>query len=43
MRIDLGNCVIRSFQSADAAAIAKNANDRDVWINLRNRFPHPYT
>ena len=43
MRINLGNCVIRSFKNSDAASIAKNANDREVWINLRNRFPHPYT
>jgi RimJ/RimL family protein N-acetyltransferase len=43
MRIDLGNFVIRSFQSTDAASIAKHANDRAVWINLRDRFPHPYT
>jgi ribosomal-protein-alanine N-acetyltransferase len=43
MRIDLGNFVIRSFKSGDAASIAKNANDRAVWINLRDRFPHPYT
>jgi len=43
MRIDLGNFVIRSFKSGDAVSIAKNANDRAVWINLRDRFPHPYT
>jgi RimJ/RimL family protein N-acetyltransferase len=21
----------------------RNANNRNVWINLRDRFPHPYT
>lgn len=21
----------------------RHANDREVWINLRDRFPHPYT
>ena len=21
----------------------KHANDRDIWLNLRDRFPHPYT
>jgi len=43
MRIDLGNFVVRSFKKDDAASLARNANDKEVWINLRDRFPHPYT
>lgn len=35
--------VLRRFRADDEAAIAMNANDRDVWRNLRDRFPHPYT
>ena len=27
----------------DAAALARNANNRNVWRNLRDAFPHPYT
>lgn len=23
--------------------LVRHADDRDVWINLRDRFPHPYT
>ncbi len=23
--------------------MAKYANNREVWLNLRDRFPHPYT
>jgi RimJ/RimL family protein N-acetyltransferase len=42
MQIDLGEWQIRSFRPGDAAAIAKYANNRRVWINLRDRFPHPY-
>lgn len=42
MQIDLGICVLREFNEGDASYIAKLANDRDVWINLRDRFPHPY-
>jgi RimJ/RimL family protein N-acetyltransferase len=22
--------------------MARHANDRDIWLNLRDRFPHPY-
>ena len=25
------------------AALVKHANDRDVWLQLRDRFPYPYT
>jgi ribosomal-protein-alanine N-acetyltransferase len=43
MRRELTKCIVRSFQLADAASIAKQANNRAVWINLRDLFPHPYT
>jgi hypothetical protein len=23
--------------------VVRHANDRSVWLNLRDRFPHPYT
>ncbi len=36
---DLGMCSIRSFRKGDQASIVRHANDRDVWINLRDRFP----
>lgn len=42
MRISLPNCVIRSFQPGDADALARHANNRNVWRNLRDQFPHPY-
>jgi ribosomal-protein-alanine N-acetyltransferase len=40
--IDCGICVLRKFETGDAPLVAQLANDRDVWINLRDRFPHPY-
>lgn len=43
MRFDLQGCQVRSWKRSDAAAIVRHANDRDVWIQLRDRFPHPYT
>lgn len=42
MKIDCGICVLRKFESGDTPLIAQLANDRDVWLNLRDRFPHPY-
>ncbi|MHB8140092.1 MAG: GNAT family N-acetyltransferase [Vulcanimicrobiaceae bacterium] len=36
-------CVVRRPAAADAAGIAKHANNRAVWLNLRDGFPHPYT
>ena len=34
---------LRPYRASDVDALVENANDRDVWINLRNLFPHPYT
>src|SRR5215212_10298361 len=34
--------VIREWRHADASALARQANDRGVWLGLRDRFPHPY-
>jgi RimJ/RimL family protein N-acetyltransferase len=34
---------VRSLTPADAEAIAKYANNRNVSINLRDSFPYPYT
>jgi [ribosomal protein S5]-alanine N-acetyltransferase len=43
MRLDLGDCVIREYEAADADALVRYANERRIWLNLRDRFPHPYT
>ena len=43
MRLELSKCVIRSWRLADAPALVKHGNNRNVWINLRDLFPHPYT
>lgn len=37
-----GGC-IRPWQAADAQALARLADDRAVWLNLRDAFPHPYS
>lgn len=35
-------CLLRPLELADAESLARHANDRGVWENLRDRFPHPY-
>jgi [ribosomal protein S5]-alanine N-acetyltransferase len=42
VNLDLGIARIRSWREDDAASVAKHANDRNVWRNMRDRFPHPY-
>jgi RimJ/RimL family protein N-acetyltransferase len=36
-------CVLRPFRKEDVPALVKHANDRLVWLQLTDRFPHPYT
>jgi [ribosomal protein S5]-alanine N-acetyltransferase len=43
LRIECGPAVLRPFAPGDEESLVPMANDRDVWINLRDRFPHPYT
>lgn len=43
MEIQCASCLLRPLVPADAQALASRANDRDVWLNLRDRFPHPYS
>ena len=43
MRVELGSCVVRDWRASDAEALARHANSRAVWRNLRDAFPHPYS
>lgn len=38
----IGAYILRDWQKADAPSIAKYANNRKIWMNLRDAFPHPY-
>jgi [ribosomal protein S5]-alanine N-acetyltransferase len=42
MELQCGICLVRTWRKSDAAPIARHANDREVWLNLRDLFPHPY-
>jgi RimJ/RimL family protein N-acetyltransferase len=41
--LHLSRAEIRPWRRADASSLARHANDRDVWANLRDAFPHPYS
>lgn len=43
MKIKLGDCSVRSWKKEDADSVARHANNKKIWINLRDAFPHPYT
>lgn len=42
MEIDAGPCTLRPWHPADAESLVRHANNRKVWLNMRDAFPHPY-
>jgi RimJ/RimL family protein N-acetyltransferase len=42
MELKLERCTIRDWRFSDAQSLANHANNRNVWLTLRDRFPHPY-
>lgn len=42
MLLTLKKCDVRSWRLSDVDSIAALANNRNIWINLRDRFPYPY-
>lgn len=43
MKLRLNTCTVRSWEWRDREAMVRHANNRNVSINLRDRFPYPYT
>ena len=43
LRLVLERCLVRSWKLSDVDPVARHADNRNVWRNLRDRFPHPYT
>ncbi|HOO52609.1 MAG TPA: GNAT family N-acetyltransferase [Methanothrix sp.] len=39
----IGEYMIRDWRRDDAPSLARYANNRKIWLNLRDAFPHPYT
>jgi [ribosomal protein S5]-alanine N-acetyltransferase len=42
MNIDFSVCKIREWRREDEKSLAHHANNRNIWLNLRDRFPSPY-
>jgi [ribosomal protein S5]-alanine N-acetyltransferase len=43
MELRLSQCTVRSWRRRDAPSVARHANNYQIWRNVRDRFPHPYT
>jgi RimJ/RimL family protein N-acetyltransferase len=43
MRIEGEHITLRSWMMEDLPALVKHADNFNIWINLRDGFPHPYT
>lgn len=43
MLLPLKSCEVRSWKMSDADTLPTYANNRKIWLNLRDRFPYPYT
>ncbi len=39
----LNNSLIRRWQFNDEQSLIENANNKKVWINVKDVFPYPYT
>ena len=42
-RLELKRSTIRPWRLDDAESLTRHANNRNVWLSLRDTFPHPYT
>jgi [ribosomal protein S5]-alanine N-acetyltransferase len=42
VRLELTQCIVRPWTTADAESLQRHANNRNVSIHLRDRFPFPY-
>jgi ribosomal-protein-alanine N-acetyltransferase len=43
MLLELPGCRVRPWRPGDEPALARHADSRKVWLNVRDVFPHPYT
>ena len=42
MQRQIGDYWLRDWRGEDAPALARYADSRKIWSNLRDAFPHPY-
>jgi ribosomal-protein-alanine N-acetyltransferase len=43
MELNSGHIKLRPLRYGDKEALAKLANNKKIWKNLRDMFPHPYS
>jgi ribosomal-protein-alanine N-acetyltransferase len=43
MELMLKRAFLRPWRPEDADDLVRHANNRRIWLNLRDGFPHPYT
>ncbi len=43
IKLGFGQYCLREWQPSDAEAVAHYADNRAIWMNLRDGFPHPYS
>jgi ribosomal-protein-alanine N-acetyltransferase len=42
VQLPLQTCTVREWAFSDLHSLVRHANNRDIWIQLRDRFPYPY-
>lgn len=43
LNTEITSCTLRPWRPTDKPALVLHANDRSIWRNLTDMFPHPYT
>lgn len=43
MEIQRPGYLLREWRATDCTSLARYANNINIWRNVRDRFPHPYT
>jgi RimJ/RimL family protein N-acetyltransferase len=43
IRFQLSTCLLREWRRGDEPSLVRHANNRHIWLNVRDTFPHPYT
>lgn len=42
VRFTLSTCVLREWRRGDEPSLVRHANNRNIWLNVRDAFPFPY-
>lgn len=43
MELNCEKCLLRAWHPNDVESLVRHANNRKVWLSMRDGFPHPYT